>query len=321
MELRPYAPGDEAAILNLFRQAFGQEMRLDVWRWRFLDNPADAGRTFIHLMWDGQVLAGHYAVSPVRMRLAGEQALAALSMTTMTHPAYSGRGVFTALARSVYSALAGAGYRLVWGFPNENSHYGFVRKLGWVDVYQVPMLRARLLARRMPVRPSPHVRPIAAFDQQFDDLFSQSLRQFPNCVVRSADHLNWRYLQHPLRPYQALGLWDGHRALGYVVCKFFNPKEGGLQGDLVDLVLPTDDEAAVELLGHACHVLAEGGALAVNLWLSPHHPVHGLLEKWGFEPGAPVTWLGGRVLDSTLDSASMDRFRDWYITMGDSDVF
>ncbi|HEX6987966.1 MAG TPA: GNAT family N-acetyltransferase [Bacillota bacterium] len=321
MEVRPYAPGDEAAIRALFRLAFGREMQPDEWRWRFLDNPVHPGRTFIHLMWDGTVLAGHYAVSPVRMRLAGREGLAALSMTTMTHPAYGGRGVFTALAGSVYGALADAGFRLVWGFPNENSHYGFVRKLGWVDIYQVPMLSARLPARRMPVRPSPQVRPVATFDERFDDLWSEALQPFPNCIVRSAAHLNWRYLEHPRRPYQALALWDGTRPLGYVIYKFFRSGAGELQGDLVDLVLPADAEAAAELLGHACHRLAEGGARAVNLWLNPRHPAHGLLEKWGFEPGAPVTWLGGRVLDGLLGTAAIDRFQDWYITMGDSDVF
>ncbi len=49
-------------------------------------------------MWDDSVLAGHYAVSPVKMKFEYEVKINALSMTTMNHPEFGVRGVFSDLA-------------------------------------------------------------------------------------------------------------------------------------------------------------------------------------------------------------------------------
>ena len=48
-DVEPYRPGDEAAILDLFRSEFGRERSLEHWRWQFLDNPY--GGPFISLAW------------------------------------------------------------------------------------------------------------------------------------------------------------------------------------------------------------------------------------------------------------------------------
>ena len=93
MEIRPFSPGDEVHILNLFEASFGKKMSPMFWDWRYRANPF-ISNIMIHMMWDDEVLAGHYAVSPVQMLVEGNSQMTALSMTTMTHPAYSGRSTF-----------------------------------------------------------------------------------------------------------------------------------------------------------------------------------------------------------------------------------
>jgi len=93
MEVKKYQPGDETKIIQLFNLCFNQEMSLEVWNWRFLNNPFTK-EIFVHLMWEGEDLVGHYAVSPVNMLVNGEELKTALSMTTMTHPDYGGEGNF-----------------------------------------------------------------------------------------------------------------------------------------------------------------------------------------------------------------------------------
>ena len=96
MEIRNYSSGDEQKILELFSLVFKKEMSLDYWKWRFLDNPERM--TMIKLMWDGDLLAGHYALSPMRLLIGDDVVLSGLSMTTMIHPKYFGKGIFTKLA-------------------------------------------------------------------------------------------------------------------------------------------------------------------------------------------------------------------------------
>lgn len=319
MEIRSYAPGDEQEIRNLFKVSFGRELDAKFWKWRFMDNPSDPDRLFIHLMWDGPVLAGHYAVSPVRMNIAGQERLTALSMTTMTHPEYAGRGIFTQLAESVYRELQRAGYYMVWGFPNHNSHYGFVRRLEWTDIYQVPMLRVMRPHLRRSTSLSARVQIIERFDDRVDALLESALGAEKFWVVRDEQYLNWRYISEPSHKYTALGLWDDGRLEGYIITKLYTNGQQ-LEGDIVDVLAVHDEASWDELLSHALHVLLEKGATAINGWFNPHHPAHRLLERWGFRLTAPVTWLGARVFDSESVLATPE-YKDWYITMGDSDVF
>lgn len=319
LEIRPYAPGDEQEILKLFAASFGRELDADVWKWRFIDNPSDPGRMFIHLMWDGPVLAGHYAVSPVRMNISGQIRLTALSMTTMTHPDYAGRGVFTTLAESVYNELQRSGYYMVWGFPNHNSHYGFIRRLDWTDVYQVPMLRLTRKAVRRAPSSSTRVHEIWRFDDDVDELVAGALDAEKVWVVRDKDYLTWRYLLEPSQKYTAFGLRESGRLRGYMITKlYWNGPQ--LEGDIVDLLAVHDEAVWDELLSHAIHDLLEKDVAAINTWFNPYYSSHLLLERWGFRLTAPVTWLGARVF-GRKNAFDVLEYRDWYITMGDSDVF
>ncbi len=80
---------------------------------------------------DGDRAAGFYTAWPVRLRLGKETVLGAQSMDTMTHPDYRGRGLFIKLAQACYDLAASKGYEVFYGFPNQNSYSGFIRRLNW----------------------------------------------------------------------------------------------------------------------------------------------------------------------------------------------
>jgi hypothetical protein len=60
---------------------------------------------------------------------------------------------------------------------------------------------------------------------------------------------------------------------------------------------------------------------AVSLWLNVSHPLHWRLEKVGFRNSEPITYFVGRVLQPALSEAIVLDYRNWYLTMGDSDVY
>ena len=80
LEYKPYKDGDEKQILDLFKVTFGVDLAPSFWRWRQLENPA--GGPWTEMVWDGDRLAGHYAVAAAKMSINGEAVPASLSMTT-----------------------------------------------------------------------------------------------------------------------------------------------------------------------------------------------------------------------------------------------
>jgi len=298
LDIRGYAPGDEAAILALFEASFGRPMRGDYWHWRYLDNPA--GGPAIELAWDGATLAAHYAVSPVMLEADGQPLKAALSMTTMTHPDYRGMGLFPKLAEKLYARLAEEGYGLVFGFPNVQSHRIFARDLGWRDLAPVPMMRLNLVAARLK-------EDAVAVEAGAGD-FAPFSGGAGITLQRSAAFLRWRFGQEPERDYSFFKSEDG---AAYIAVKRF-----GDEADIVDYA--GSGEAVAELVSAFGARAKEEGVQALNTWMPVFDARFRTLEKLGFVPGAPVTYMGGRVLDGADDLMKAER---WHVTMGMSDVF
>lgn len=116
-------------IFHLFLASFGRSMSCEDWYWFYIDNPI--GEPYVSLFYEEGKLLGHYAVLPTLLTHRGTSFVAYRSMTTMVHPDGRGKGLFTELAKRVYSMLESDGASMVYGFPNENSAPGFVRNLGW----------------------------------------------------------------------------------------------------------------------------------------------------------------------------------------------
>lgn len=98
-------------------------------RWKFDDNPD--GKPFIAVADDSGRIVGQYALWPTKLRLDRSVIAGAQSLDTMTHPDYRGQGMFVRLAEACMDYAAREGIEALYGFPNENSFPGFVRRLDW----------------------------------------------------------------------------------------------------------------------------------------------------------------------------------------------
>ena len=79
---------------------------------------------------DGQPVA-YYGVIPCFIQYKKEIILAAQSADTMTHPKHRYKGMFVELSHRTFDLCRELGIRLIFGFPNQNSYHGAVKKLGW----------------------------------------------------------------------------------------------------------------------------------------------------------------------------------------------
>lgn len=319
MEIREFQPGDEQAILDLFFVSFGKPISKEFWNWRYRENPFSE-TTQAHLMWDNNKLVGHYAVCPVNMIIEEVVVQTALSMTTMTHPEYTGRGIFKDLAESLYNELhTNHQIQMVWGFPNLNSHYGFVKNLKWNDVATVPTLKLKN-------------RNFSSFGtndyvlhENFTDELVNHLSENTKAIVKldkTMDYLNWRYKLNPINKYYIIS--PEKYPEQFAVIKFFqsfeNPEMQEI--DILELGVDNNSEILKELIGAILKFTQHQNLniLSINSWLNISDSRHMLLEKNKFILDSPITILGNRLLNRHM-SSSVKHFNNWSISMGDSDVY
>jgi Acetyltransferase (GNAT) domain len=311
VEYKAYKDGDERKILDLFRATFGVDLPLPFWRWRQLDNPA--GGPWTETAWDGDSLAGHYAVAATKMSINGEAVPTCLSMTTMVHSNYRGQGIFEKSAESIYSRLSDAGVRLVYGFPNVNSHRPFIQKLAWDDICDTPTFTLDVASGKPVTAPS-FVEEVMEFDARFDALWGRVKGTKAIWNWRDSEMLTWRFLKNPVNKYRIAVATDNSEIRGYIIVKQYRSSDL----DIVDIV--ADDKSALPpLVAWATQVARDMSLLKVNVWAPIGADHRESLARAGFQAGAPVTHFGGRAL-LPIDADFSDP-RLWHYSMSDSDLY
>ena len=112
----------------------------DYLKWQYLKNPS--GKPFLFVSREAKTneLAGQYLVIPIKYNFYGDEVMGTLSLNTLTHPKYQRNGLFTKMADATLNNCKDENVAFTTGFPNPNSYPGFVRKLGFSHLGDVPLL-------------------------------------------------------------------------------------------------------------------------------------------------------------------------------------
>jgi GNAT superfamily N-acetyltransferase len=118
-------------LIPIYSDAFGIDVSLDFLRAK--QNTSFTGFEHVgFIAYDDQNQpVAFYGVYPCLIEFQGKKYLVAQSGDTMTHSKHVGKGLFTKLAQKTYEYCKENGFHLVFGFPNENSFPGFIKRLGW----------------------------------------------------------------------------------------------------------------------------------------------------------------------------------------------
>jgi hypothetical protein len=312
--LRTYETGNENNIAQLFKKCFGREMDIDFWLWRFRENPSGAG--IIHLAWDNEKLASHYAATPTNMQINGDEYVTGLSGTTMTHPDYRGQRLFQKVAEKIYEIMVRERIAFVWGFPNSLIHRIRVRDLKWMDIYEIPTFRIYKKKYALLAEPCDKIVYLDDFDHRFDGLWDRVKKKYQIITIRDSKYLHWRYVENPDQSYQIVAYINNDDISGYAVFKEYKNEV-----QIIDIITDGDLEVGKLLIFTVFRFAIKVDAESVSLWLSVINPLHHELEKYGFKNESPVTYFGGFIFNNHLEKSKLYDYRNWYITMGDSDVF
>jgi hypothetical protein len=313
---RAAGTADAQALVRLFKAAFGRHLDPGWWAWRFLDGPGERPGVVRVTLANNEPVA-HYAVARVALSVDGTEYLTGLSGTSMTAPEMRGRGLFVSLANAAYEILQSDGWHAVWGFPNAAIHSLRVRQLGWTTIAEVPTLRLRLSDGLETPPATHHITATVPIDRELDALWRRAKAAYRVIADRSAAALQWRFVRCPDVDYGFLAAWGSNQELkGYAVTKRYHDEL-----HIVDILAPAAEQAFVDLVSAVIRLAQEDQLQAVSLWTNVHRREHQILEQLRFLNQTPIFYLGGRVLRPNNDLPECLDYRNWYLTMADSDIF
>lgn len=326
---RDYREGDEYKILQLFSEVFYREreiekrkMSLKYWKWRFIENPF--GKGIIKLLFDYNKLIGHYAVTPMEVKVADKIVNTVFSMTTMTHPKYRGRGIFPLLAEETYSEAARRGFKFVYGFPNQNSYKPITKKVNWKGFGNMEVWQKKLNSEcASGYMENGDIKKIGKFDNSIDYLWKKVRQSYSVAVPRTKVFLNWRFVQNPEVDYIKYMYVDSKGEVsGYIVSKIYR-LGNEIKGHVVDLLSVPDKKVVRTLLQCAYNYFIEQGITDISCWFPKNGFYADILRGEGFSLAKMErTFFGCRIFDRNDESLKViEDISNWYLTMGDSDVF
>jgi GNAT superfamily N-acetyltransferase len=321
VELRPYAVGDEPAVLALLGASLGwlpDELHARLFAWKHTENPFGVSPAWVATV-AGQVvgfrtfLRWEFETGP-----GGAPVRAVRAVDTATHPDHQGKGVFRALTEHALDALRDDGVAFVFNTPNERSRPGYLR-MGWHPVRRLPVLarpasvrsvvrlvRARTPAEKWSVASAAGMSaPAALGDGSAVDVLLGSAPGPGMRTCRSVAYLTWRYGFEPLRYRAVVG--EGGPSEGIVIFRL-RRRGPAIEAAVCEELVPGGDPARTRrLLGL---VLRTSGAdYAVRL--GDHLPRAGFVRL----PRQGPTLTGREVCNAVPDAAA------WRLGLGDIELF
>ena len=139
---------------------------------------------------------------------------------------------------------------------------------------------------------------------------------------KSEDYLKWRYLKNPTNTYQIIS--SENYPEHFAVIKVFNSFEtpGYQEIDILEHGYDNENEMFQHLIGSIIAYSRHHDIQLkrINTWLNIADKRHLLFERNKFFLDSPITILGQRKINPMVPDLVLD-YKNWSITMGDSDVY
>ncbi|MCL4383938.1 GNAT family N-acetyltransferase [Patescibacteria group bacterium] len=337
------------SILDLFKKEY-PESKLwdgDFFEWQHFHNPA--GKSVIKLAINANdEVVGFYCVSPQDYSVKGKIVHGSISLSTLVRDDFRGMGIFTILAQECFKECQKLGIKFTLGFPNQNSYPGFMKKLGFTDLGEMPLLirpynlnhliTEKFNSKLLGVFMNPIDWFLKTFrysgndlvegediGRQQDDIWRKAKVREKILAVRDRNFLGWR-TKWPGRNYKCLYLRENNLVRGYIILTTFltGKIRNGLIADFFIEDSKEIDKIAVRLLKQADSFWKENKVDQAGCLLSQDSTEYKILKRHGYfncpdfikpQPmRVIVKWHEGNVPSELSDLGK------WYITLIDYDV-
>lgn len=325
--IRAFRPGDEVGLLAGYNAVFDKPRSLAHWNWKFRDNPVGAVHVAV-AEHETAGIVGTYTSMPVRIRMDGQDLVAAQGLDMWVLPDFRRHGarpgLFVHIGWKMYELFGGTGEgqaRFHYGWPIPNWRIG-QKYLRYENIRDWDFLFRPVPAGGLPKRPIAaglEVRRVPRVGADADALWLSVRDELALAIVRDERYLNWRYASAVDASYELFECREtaSGKLRGIAVWRqsdFLFP--GAAQ--IVDWVCPADDDAAMHALVGACEQLANERGCPVVATLFPQmNPRFLKFQAMGFQVYGTTYFL---VVIPFDNHGTLFYREQWYHTSGDSDL-
>lgn len=317
-------------------------------QWQYFNNPA--GKALIKLAKsDDNKVVGQYVIIPMKIKVNEKIVDSTLSLNTLTRKEYRGKGIFTGLADAVYNQCKEDKLEFTYGFPNQNSYPGFMKKLQFTDLGSIPLMvyplnieklvlkkfNSNLLAKlssffrcifNIKLKDNDNIE-IKTIDENLDDFnkFWENIKDKYKVIgVRNSDYIKWRYKEVPVREYSILGAYRNDELVSYAVLRNTEIEKFNC-GMIVDFMVKEGEIlAGIKLIKEAAAKFKNDGMELMGCLIGENTEEYKILKNSKFikcpkflEP-QPFKVIYRNHLN--IRSEVLEDINNWFLTMGDYDV-
>lgn len=351
--VRLYREGDEQVIFNLMRPEYGMSSRhRSHWYWEHKHNPF--GGSLIGVAEHNGQIVGHISFVPLKMKIGENVVVASQGVELIVHPDFRRLGIFSAMEGLLLGEVEKKGILITYSFPTQPVRKGH-SKYGFFDVSNVLVLikcfdaynalihknpifkkgkfflrsvlrpfdsvfRAFFKTRKMPLIESLRVAEISSFDDRINNFWDSVSREYGILLVRDKKYLNWRYFEKPDQDYKVLVAEKDRRVLGYMVlaCEEVKNLKAGC---IVDMLVSFNETDVIQcLISKAIEYFVKEKVDFITCWTLKHSPLYKILKDNGFICSHSKHTLTARLNSPILSEKFVKDPRNWYVSMGDSDL-
>ena len=305
--IRPYQEGDEVKIIALFKEVFGKEKSLKLWRWEFLENPYGT-EIMLCFSEDGDLVA-QCASIPVEAYLVGSVVRIAQVVDCMSSKRFRGifvkkKGLYILTISQFFKTYTGPGKNVyLYGFPGERHYRLGVKMLGFKPSRSISFFvstvetKGSLFSKMEKVDEN-------VFIQGFEDFNRYMSKFIPFMVKKDAEYIRWRYLLHPEKEYIFLAFKN---ILGKPKALFVVSQDGYL----LDFA-STEETSLVKGLS-----MLEPG---FKVWVPSGSPLENIFRKAGWKKGKePFGAVASGISFCSIPTEWTNA--NFFYTTGDCDLF
>jgi len=304
------------AYMVLFEKCFGKRHNIDAQLFDWLNNapPNYKNLNFALIDRSNNRLICAYGLLPGEANLNCEKLKFALCTNVMTHPDYSGKGLFALIGKEALSYANGIGINFCFGVPNEQAIKGHL-KVGWKVINELSFYQQDYSFNREISCNEEIITDVLnkLSDSDFQSFYNSEYNFF---FTRTIAWLKWR-MSKPHSSYISFG-FNTMNKKGFMVLKqFIDQVTGKKKLHIVDFGY-NSIETFRKLIDHCTWLLQTNKYDLLNLW---HYTFNEketeVLVQKGFVPSA----VKNPIIINDLGNKILVPKGNWHVTLFDNDVY